>query len=238
MPAVLELRGVVVSGAGGFQVGPVDFTLAKGECAAVLGRAGAGKSLLLSGLVGLLPLAAGEVRVGGVRLVPDTLDEVRRRVGFCFQRDALLDDESALENVRVAVRARGLDDADRRAREALSAVGLGGAFESFPAELSGGMRKRLGIARALACDPALLLGDAVTAGLDPSTAAEVLARLFARVRSRDMAAVIVTHDVDAVLPRSDLVLVLDAGRVAYQGAAGGLSAIAALEPFAPRRRAA
>lgn len=241
--ALVRARGVVIRGEGAFRVGPVDFTVNKGEALAIVGRAGSGKSLLLSGLVGLAPLEAGDVDVEGVPLRQATLAEVRRRVGFCFQRDALLDDETALENVRLAVRARATllgwhaDEVERRSRHALQDVGLDAAADKLPAELSGGMKKRLGIARAIACEPALLLGDAVTAGLDPSTAAEVLSRLFARVRSSEMAAIIATHDVDAVLPRVDRVLVLEQGRVLYAGSPEGLSSSKSLEPFAPRRAA-
>lgn len=238
MSVTLSTRGLVVVGDGASSVGPVDLSLAKGDALAIVGRAGAGKSLLLSGLVGLASIHEGEVHIEGVRVSPETLPEVRRQLGFCFQRDALLDDVTALENVLLAVRARGLDDDDRRAREALIAVGLSGAENKSPSELSGGMKKRLGIARALACAPTLLLGDAVTAGLDPSTAAEVLSRLLARVRSGHMAAVLATHDVDAVLPLVDSVLVLEQGRVVYAGPPAGLSARADLEPFVPQRRAA
>lgn len=238
MSAALTGRGVVVRGEGGFCVGPVDLSLAAGEAVAVVGRAGAGKSLLLSGLVGLAPLAAGDVHVGGLPLDDAHLPALRRSLAFCFQRDALLDDETALENVAFALRARGLDGIPRRAREALSAVGLGEAAAKLPSELSGGMRKRLGVARALACEPALLLGDAVTDGLDPSTAAEVLARLFSRVRAGEMAALLATHDVDAVLPLVDRVLVLEEGRVVYAGDAAGLHQRPMLAAFAPRRRAA
>src|SRR5690606_4839840 len=121
--AALTGRGVVVRGEGGFCVGPVDLSLAAGEAVAVVGRAGAGKSLLLSGLVGLAPLAAGDVHVGGLPLDDAHLPALRRSLAFCFQRDALLDDETALENVAFALRARGLDGITRRAREALVAVG-------------------------------------------------------------------------------------------------------------------
>jgi ABC-type multidrug transport system ATPase subunit len=232
----LDVRGLVVRGEGGFRLGPVDLALARGQALAVVGRAGAGKSLLLSALAGLVPIAAGEVRVDGLPLDEEHLVDVRQRLGFAFQRDALFDEESALENVAFAVRARGLSDEKRRALEALRAVGLEAAADKLPSALSGGMRKRLGVARALAAEPLLLLGDSVTDGLDPSTAAEVLTNVFARVRTGEMAALLATHDVDAILPRVGRVLVLEGGRVVHHGAPEGLRG--ALEAFAPRRRAA
>jgi ABC-type multidrug transport system ATPase subunit len=237
LSAVLVLRGLVALGDDGFSVGPVDLELHAGQAMALLGRAGAGKSLLLSALVGLAPLVEGSAQVAGVPLERGRLKELRRKVGFCFQRDALLGEATALENVRLAVRARDLDDEEGRARRALDAVGLLAAAHKAVPELSGGMKKRLGLARALACEPALLLGDDVTAGLDPSTSAAVLDRLLTRVRAGEAAALLSTHDVDALLPRVDTALVLDGGRVVYRGAPKGLAAVPELAPFVARRAA-
>lgn len=232
--SALALRGLVALGDAGFRVGPVQLELPKGSAFALLGRTGSGKSLLLSSLVGLAPVVEGEAAVCGVPLDEEHLPELRRKVGFCFQRDALLGDEDALENVRLAVRARGLDDDEGRARRALHDVGLEAAASKAVPELSGGMRKRLGLARALACDPELLLGDDVTAGLDPSTSAYVLDRLLERVRAGEASALLSTHDVDGLLPRVDGVLVLDEGRVAFTGTPGALAEEQRLAPFAAR----
>jgi D-methionine transport system ATP-binding protein len=235
--AVIRARNLEVKGAGDFVLGPLTLELPRAGAHAVVGRAGAGKSLLLLALAGLVDRSAGAASVDGHDPAAAPA-EARRALGLVFQRDALLDDEDALSNVAVAVRARGLDDSEDRAREALALVGLEDARHKPTFELSGGMKKRLGLARALACEPSVFLGDEVTAGLDPSTAAGVLDRIFELRARTQMTCLFATHDVDAVLPRCDGVTVLEAGRVVLQGDASQLTQDAALSAFAPRRSAA
>jgi ABC-type multidrug transport system ATPase subunit len=234
----LRVEGVVAIGDGGARAGPFELELEPGQSWALVGPAGSGKSLLMSALVGLADVSAGRVHIGGDALDREAPAAARRHVGFCFQRDALLADETVLANVLVGVRARGLvDEAEARARAALEDVGLSAAADRFVRELSGGMRRRLGLARALACDPDVLLCDDVTAGLDPLTAGEVLDRLLAPVRAGRACALLTAHDVDAVLPRTDGVTVLDEGAVAYHGPVADLASHERLSAFAPRARA-
>lgn len=233
MTAVLRVRDVVTDGTGGFRLGPLSLEMARGEALAVVGRAGAGKSLFLRSLIGLSWPRAGTVEIDGVPLERERLRELRDKVGFAFQRDALVDDLTALENVALAARGRGRGNASDRARAALDAVGLEGAYDKLPMELSGGMRRRVGLARALVTEPALLLCDDATAGLDPSTSVEVLERVLKGARRGDAAVLLSTHDVDAVLPRVDRVLLLEAGRVSYLGSAAGLLTREETRAFAP-----
>lgn len=233
---LLRVDDLVVHGPGGFQLGPLSLLLRAGESLAVVGPTGAGKSLLLASLVGLVPHSAGEVQLGGIAATGTTLTAARRRAALCFQRDALLDEVNTFENVFLPTAARGLDDAPGRARRAIDEVGLADASEKFPAQLSGGMRRRLGIARALACDPDIFLGDALTAGLDPITTDEILSCVLDSVRSRERATVLTTHDVDAVLPRVDQVMVLDGGRVCYAGPCSNLAEQPGLHEFRYRPR--
>lgn len=237
-PSLLAVDDLVVHGTDGFKLGPLSLSLGAGESLAVVGRAGAGKSLLLASLVGLVPHHTGSVHLGGITVSGMTLTAARRRVALCFQRDALLDEANAFDNVYFAAAARGLDDAPGRAQKALDEVGLTDAVEKFPAQLSGGMRRRLGIARALACDPDIFLGDALTAGLDPITTNEILTCVLDSPRSEERATVLSTHDVDAVLPRVDQVLVLERGRVCYSGSCANLAAQPGLEAFRYRERGA
>lgn len=201
----LRVLGLQARGRTGLVLGPLDVEVRAGEVLAVVGRSGAGKSLLLAALAGLVPAAP-------------THDLT---VGMVFQSAALDDAVSAFENVARATRARGVPDADLAARAALVAVGLGAALARPPRQLSGGMRRRVGLARALAVRPELLLLDDPTAGLDPRTTREVLA--LALVRGAGAPPIVLTtHDVDEVVPRADRVLVLEGGRPVYLGPPGDL----------------
>ncbi|HEY4220204.1 MAG TPA: ATP-binding cassette domain-containing protein [Myxococcota bacterium] len=207
-----------------FALGPIDFVLDARGSLAVVGAAGSGKSLLLSALAGLAPST-------GVIARPP-------HVAMIFQRDALDDGKSALDNVILAARARHISEPEQVARMALASVGLAGHLDKLPRSLSGGMKKRVGIARAIATAPELILADDPTAGLDPSTAAEILALLLDDQAQRRGALVIATQDVDVVLPHVDSVLVLDRGRAIYQGSTAHLADSADTAPYAARAGAA
>ncbi len=214
----LDVVGLVARGRGGLVLGPVDVAVAQGEVLAVVGSTGAGKSLLLSALAGLAPSSCTH----------------ELRVGMVFQSAALDDACTALENVARATRARRLPAPDDAARAALRAVGLGDALHKLPRQLSGGMRRRAALARALAVAPELLLLDDPTAGLDPLTTREVLALALPRDGSAPPT-IIVTHDVDEVVPLAHRALVLAAGRPVFSGAPAELAAHPSLAAFAPRR---
>ncbi|MCC7072287.1 MAG: ATP-binding cassette domain-containing protein [Deltaproteobacteria bacterium] len=214
----LEAAKLVAHGRGGLALGPVDVNVLPGEVLVVVGATGSGKSLLLAALAGLAPSTVAH----------------DLSVGMVFQSAALDDACSAFENVARATRARRVPAPDEAARTALVSVGLGDALATLPRQLSGGMRRRVAIARALAVAPELLLLDDPTAGLDPRTTREVLA-LALPSGPQAPPTVIVTHDVDEVVPRADRVLVLSAGRQCFLGAASLLASEPALACYAPRR---
>jgi ABC-type multidrug transport system ATPase subunit len=224
----VRVTSLEVYGREGFSLGPVSLSVEDGHALAVLGGPRAGKTLLLSALAGLL---SPRNVVRGVLERPDS-------VAMVFQRDALADDRTALENVAAAARARSIPAPREAARAALARVGLAGDVEKLPRALSGGMRKRVGIARALAVRPRLLLADDPTAGLDPETARDVLALLLEPahddLEGPPRAVLIATQDVDVVLPRVEQALVLEGGEPAFLGTPTALADHPSLSIFAAR----
>jgi len=224
---VIELRGV--RKAFGMQVvlDGVDFVVATGETVALLGPSGTGKSVLLKHVVGLLRPDAGEVRVDGLS-VPDLsradLTRLRQKIGYAFQMGALFDSMSVYENIRLGI----TDDAqyeDRafcedRVAECLRMVNLTpDVAKKAPAELSGGMKKRVGIARAIAGRPRYLLYDEPTSGLDPVNADamdELIEQLQAELHATS---VVVTHDVRGSFKVADRIALLHHGRIHKVGTA-------------------
>jgi len=193
-----------------------------GETTVIIGYSGAGKSVALKHVVGLLQPDAGDVIVDG-RAV-STLDRaaltaLRREIGFVFQFAALFDSMSVFDNVALGLRRRDLSDDDIAARvqEALALVDLTGAEERFPAELSGGMRKRVGIARAIALRPRYILYDEPTTGLDPVTAA-VIDQLMVRTREHlQVTGIVVTHDMRSAFTVGDRIAMLYEGKIRQVG---------------------
>ena len=193
-----------------------------GETLVIVGYSGSGKSVALKHVVGLLHPDAGEVIVDG-RAV-STLDRtgltaLRREIGFVFQFAALFDSLNVADNVRLGLERRGLpaDEIAERVREALALVDLTGTDDRYPAELSGGMRKRVGIARAIALRPRYMLYDEPTTGLDPVTSA-VMDRLMVRTREHlGVTGVVVTHDMRSAYTVGDRIAMLYEGRVRQVG---------------------
>ena len=196
----------------------VNLTVPDGETVAIIGRSGSGKSVLLKHLVGLITPDAGTVRIDGV--VVQELDRrglmtLRARIGYVFQFAALLDSLTIGDNIRLGLRRRGLDtdEIERRVSSSLEVVELSDAADRLPAELSGGMRKRAGIARAIALRPDYILFDEPTTGLDPVTTA-AMDDLMLRVR-RELGAtsVVVSHDMASVFAVAGRVAMLHEGRI-------------------------
>ena len=210
----------------------VSLAVTTGETVAVVGESGTGKSTLLRLILGLQLPDAGTVRVMGKEL--RTLDDIARRalrsqVGMVFQGAALFDSLNTFENVAFALRERGdLAEADVRARvrEVLALVDLepGEVSQSLPAQLSGGMRKRVGIARALAARPALMLYDEPTAGLDPLTSETVTMLMQRLQKDLGVTSVVVSHDVRAMLRIADRVALLHDARFAFLGSPADMRA--------------
>jgi phospholipid/cholesterol/gamma-HCH transport system ATP-binding protein len=199
------------------------------ETLVIIGYSGSGKSVALKHIVGLLHPDAGDVIVDG-RAV-STLDRpaltaLRREIGFVFQFAALFDSMTVSDNLALGLRRRGLAEEEiaERVREALALVDLTGTDERYPAELSGGMRKRVGIARAIALRPRYVLYDEPTTGLDPVTSA-VMDRLMVRTREHlGGTGVVVTHDMRSAYTVGDRIAMLYEGRIRQVGTVAEIQA--------------
>ncbi|MEO7083242.1 MAG: ABC transporter ATP-binding protein [Gemmatimonadaceae bacterium] len=196
----------------------VNLQVARGEMVAVVGASGSGKSTLLHLLGALDQPTRGEVRISGQRLLGHNDDELsalrNRSIGFVFQFHHLLREFTALENVMMPMRIAGWDDvrSEKRARELLGRVGLGGRVTHKPAELSGGEQQRTAVARALAIDPVVLLADEPSGNLDHANS-ERLHDLFVELsRDLEIAMVIATHN-QSLAARADRTLLLEDGRL-------------------------
>lgn len=192
-----------------------------GENTVVIGYSGTGKSVLLKCIIGLLRPDRGEVLVDDAAVQEMDREELaglRARVGYVFQSAALFDSLSVADNIRLGLRRRGMEDEemDGRVRESLEVVDLAGTGDRFPAELSGGMRKRVGVARAIALKPSYLLYDEPTTGLDPVTSA-VMNNLMVRTRDLGVTGVIVTHDMRSAFTAGDRIAMLYEGTVRQVG---------------------
>jgi phospholipid/cholesterol/gamma-HCH transport system ATP-binding protein len=201
----------------------VDLEVSEGETLAVIGASGSGKSVLLKHIVGLLQPDEGEVFVDDLQvgaLTRDGLRELRRRVGYVFQFAALFDSMTINENVGLGLRRiKEMTPAtiDERVRECLHLVELDGYGNRVPSELSGGQRKRAGLARAIATRPEYLLYDEPTTGLDPVTTT-VIGRLIVRMRDElAVTSVLVTHDMGSAYRVSDRIAMLYEGRIRFTG---------------------
>ena len=191
----------------------------------ILGRSGTGKSVTLRHIIGLVRPDEGRVFVEDEEisaLEGRRLAEVRKKIGFLFQNSALFDSIPVWENVAFPLRRHtNLSESEirQRAREKLAAVGLENDFNKMPGDLSGGMRKRAGLARAMALDPRILLVDEPSAGLDPITAGEIDDLLLSLKQDRGTTIVVVTHSIPSAKRLGDQLLVLHEGRIIARGTA-------------------
>jgi phospholipid/cholesterol/gamma-HCH transport system ATP-binding protein len=206
----------------------IDLTVGRGETVAVLGRSGTGKSVLLKLIVGLDQPDSGSISIQGQEI--EDLDEgqlngVRKKIGFLFQQAALYDSLTVEENVAFPLnRHSKMSDAERKSRvgELLSSVGMEQDLQKMPSEISGGMKKRVGLARALALEPDILLFDEPTAGLDPITAEEI-GKLISQLKDeRKITSIVVTHDIHGAKAFSDRLVVMNEGKIVIEGTFGEL----------------
>jgi len=203
----------------------VSFDVPRGNAFCILGRSGTGKSVTLKQLIGLIPPDQGKIFIEGEEItgLPAwDLGRVRKRMGFLFQYSALFDSITIGENVAFSLR-RHTQCSEEEIREVvehrLEQVGLEGLYDKMPGELSGGMRKRAGLARALVLKPSVLLVDEPSSGLDPVTSAEIDELLLGLKREGGTTLVIVTHNIPSARRVGDILVLLHQGRILEQGSA-------------------
>jgi phospholipid/cholesterol/gamma-HCH transport system ATP-binding protein len=199
----------------------VSLEVPDGQNTVIIGASGAGKSVTLKLIVGLIEPDAGRVLVDGQdvqELDREQLAALRGRIGYVFQFAALLDSMTVAENIGLGLVRRGYapDDIRARVEESLGVVELSGTEDKLPSELSGGMRKRVGIARAIALKPRYILYDEPTTGLDPITAA-VMDQLIMRTRDLGVTGLVVTHDMRSAFTVGDRIALLHQGSIRHTG---------------------
>jgi phospholipid/cholesterol/gamma-HCH transport system ATP-binding protein len=202
----------------------ISLSVGRGETLAVLGRSGTGKSVLLRLIIGLETPDSGSIRIhgqdiGGLAL--DRMGEIRKKMGFLFQHAALYDSLTVGENVAFPLvhHRRDMSRSKRgdRVKQLLAEVGMNGGLDKMPSDISGGMQKRVGLARALALEPEILLLDEPTAGLDPISSGEIDDLILKLQRERRMASIVVTHDLHSARTIADRLALLDQGKVVIEG---------------------
>lgn len=228
-PAV-ELRHVTKSFGARRVLDDVCLEVPKGRAICILGRSGTGKSVTLKHIMGLMQPDEGSVFVEGedvTRMGPRELARIRRRIGMLFQNAALFDSISVGENVAFPMRRHSrLSNGEirERAEHLLAEVRLPDEYDKMPADLSGGMRKRAGLARALALEPAIVLADEPSAGLDPITAAEIDELLVELNDRAGTTLIVVTHNIPSARIIGDELVFLHEGRIVAHGTAEALDA--------------
>lgn len=201
----------------------IELAVDSGETVTVIGRSGTGKSVLLKLLIGLEKPDSGSIRIEGreiTGLSDQDLNEIRKKVGFLFQQAALYDSMTIEQNVEFPLKRHtqlSAEERNRRAKELLKSVGMDSDLDKLPAQLSGGMKKRAGLARALALDPEIVMFDEPTAGLDPVTSAEISELIVDLKKTHKITSIVVTHDISSARRITDRVVMLDKGAIVEQG---------------------
>jgi phospholipid/cholesterol/gamma-HCH transport system ATP-binding protein len=222
-PPVIEVRDLVVAYGALRVLDGVSFAVRRGEIFVILGGSGSGKTTLIRTLVGLMRPVSGQILINGedfTAMSGDERIELRKKVGMCFQGSALLKSMTVGDNVALPLREHtNLPEPtiEIMTKIKLGLVGLGGVEDDLPSQLSGGMRKRAGIARAMAMDPEIIFYDEPSAGLDPIVAAGIDELIRTMQRTFNLTSVVVTHVMESVRLIADTVCVLEGGRVVGMG---------------------
>jgi len=220
---IIEIKDLHKSYEGLQVLAGVDLDIKRGETITILGGSGTGKSVLLKLISGLEKPEKGAIRIDHRNIIPldeDELVPIRKKIGMLFQGAALFDSLSAGENVAYPIREHfrlAEKDIQRIVREKLRLVGLDGVEEKMPAELSGGMKKRVGLARAIAIDPEIILYDEPTTGLDPANTQRINQLIVELQRILKVTSIVVTHDLDSAYQVTDRLALLHQGRIAMKG---------------------
>jgi phospholipid/cholesterol/gamma-HCH transport system ATP-binding protein len=217
------LRGLRKSFGSQIVLDGIEVTVERGETLAVLGRSGTGKSVLLKLIIGLQQPDAGSILIQGQEITGlpiDAMNEIRKKMGFLFQNAALYDSLTVEQNIAFPLQrhSKGTEaEQGERVKELLASVGMEGDSKKMPSDISGGMQKRVGLARALALEPGILLLDEPTAGLDPITSGEINELILKLQEEHDMASIVVTHDLHSAKTIADRLALLHEGRVLIEG---------------------
>lgn len=218
---VISIRGLYKAFGNNKVLNGFNLELGRGENLAVLGKSGSGKSVLIKCIIGLLDPDAGSIEVLG-QSIPDLdqheLDRVRVRIGFLFQSNALYDSMTVKENLEFPMRRHWLEADEKKAAElvseALENVGLLQTLNMMPIELSGGMRKRIALARTLILKPDIILYDEPTTGLDPITSREISTLMNEIQKKYNTSSIIISHDMNCIRMTADRIIILVNG-IAY-----------------------
>ena len=213
---VLELRNLYKSFGGNKVLNGFNLSLYEGENLVVVGKSGSGKTVMIKCIVGLMEIDSGIVNVFGRNIIgmgQEEMDELRTEIGFLFQGSALYDSMTVRENLEFPWRRHkkkmGSDiNLDAMVREALESVGLAHAIDMMPAELSGGMKRRIALARTLILKPKIILYDEPTSGLDPITSKEIILLMLSIQKKYNTSALIITHDMDCARVISNRMVIL------------------------------
>jgi len=223
--AVISIRGLYKSfGKDNDILKGVDLTVDKGENLVVLGKSGSGKSVLIKCLVGLVAADKGEINVFDTdinTLDNNQLNAIRIRIGFLFQNSALYDSMTVRQNLAFPLKRHSKklpsEEVEAAIIEALESVGLADAIDKMPSELSGGMRKRIGLARTLILKPEIILYDEPTTGLDTITSREISELILAIQKKNKTSSVIITHDMACAKLTGDRLVILKDGVIEAEG---------------------
>lgn len=221
---VIEVKDLKISFGSQDVLKGISIDLHRGENLVVLGKSGSGKSVLIKCITRLLTPDAGSIELLGKSVEDcdqDEMNELRRKIGFLFQSGALYDSMTVRQNLEFALRhAEGdwtAEKKEAKIKEVLENVGLAEAIDKMPSELSGGMRKRIALARTIIADPVIMLYDEPTTGLDPITSAEI-SKLINMVREKyKTSSIIITHDIPCARTVADRVILIRDGKIEAQG---------------------
>jgi phospholipid/cholesterol/gamma-HCH transport system ATP-binding protein len=222
---VIDIKGLHKSfGKGNDILKGVDLSVIKGENLVILGKSGSGKSITIKCLVGLVTADKGSIKVFGTDITAldnNQLNKIRLRIGFLFQNSALYDSMTVRENLAFPLKRHfknlSSDEAEAAIIEALESVGLAEAIDKMPSELSGGMRKRIGLARTLILKPEIILYDEPTTGLDTITSREISELILAIQKKNKTTSIIITHDMACAKLTGDRLVILKDGVIDAEG---------------------
>jgi len=221
---VISIRGLKKSFGGNDVLKDINLEVHKGENIVILGRSGTGKSVTIQCIVGMLKPDEGSVKVFGEEvseLSEKELKELRIKIGFLFQSGALYDSMTVRENLEFpltrVLKLKDRAEIDRKVEAVLDSVGLLDAIDKMPSDLSGGMRKRAGLARTIIVDPEIMLYDEPTTGLDPITSREISDLILTIQKKQKTSSIIITHDMECARIASDRVVIMNDGEYVAEG---------------------